>query len=185
LIEEALIERARSGDRDALVRLLRELETPLYRTAFYLMKNEQDALDATQEALFKVYRNLPSFQQGASFHAWAQRIVTNTCIDLYRKRKKVVLMGDEQHQEDSRARNQVEWSVLASDLKRAIERLPDPQRTAVVLRYVQEYPYRDIAEVMQVPINTVKSYLFRARKLLKEWLDEDQEGGIQPWKMRK
>ncbi|MBA4493103.1 RNA polymerase sigma factor [Paenactinomyces guangxiensis] len=185
MVEPEIIRRAQSGDREALVFLLKQLETRVYRTAYYLMKNEQDALDATQEALLKIYKHLPSFKGDSMLHTWAQRIVTNVCMDQFRKRKKVVLMHEETWQEDKKAVREVERGVIASDLKQAINRLPDPQRTAIILRYVQEYNYQEIAEAMQLPLNTVKSHLFRARKQLQEWLSEYQEGGATQWKVRK
>lgn len=185
VIESELIQQAQTGDREAIIHILKEIETPVYRTAYYLMGNEQDALDATQEALLKIYRHLPSFKGDSMFKTWAQRIVTNVCMDLYRKRKKVVLLREETIPEDRLAEREVERGVMITDLKQAIERLPDPQRTAVLYRYIHEYNYQEIAEVMQLPLNTVKSHLFRARKQLQEWLSEYQEGGMTGWKVKK
>ena len=65
--EAELIRAAKQGDRQALIQLLKEVETPLYRTAFYMLKNEQDALDATQEALIKIYKNIHTFELKANF----------------------------------------------------------------------------------------------------------------------
>jgi RNA polymerase sigma factor (sigma-70 family) len=185
LIDEDLIRQAREGERDAVARLLRQLETPVYRTAYYLTGDEQDALDCTQEALMKIYRNLSSFKGESGIHTWAQRIVTNVCMDLFRKRKKVVSIGENQWQEDDRAGREVERGAVAHDLKRAIDRLSTPQKTAVILRYIQDYNYQEIAETMGMPVGTVKSHLFRARKLLREWLSEYREGEMPSWRMRK
>lgn len=181
MIDSDLIRRAQSGNREAMVAILRQLETPVYRTAYYLIGNEQDAMDATQEALLKIYRHLPSYKGDALIHTWAQRIVTNVCMDFFRKRKKVVFMQEEDWREDKKASREVERGAVVTDLKQAINRLPEAQRTAVILRYVQEYNYQEIADAMQLPINTVKSHLFRARKQLKAWLSEYQEGGTIAW----
>jgi RNA polymerase sigma-70 factor (ECF subfamily) len=185
LLDAELIKKAQSGDRKAIVQVLKHLETPLYRTAYYLMGNEQDALDATQEALMKIYRYLPSYKGEALLFTWAQRIVTNVCIDFFRKRKNVFLMEEELQREDGKAAKEVEWGAVISDLKQAIRRLPLKQQTAIILRYVQEYNYQEIAEVMGLPLNTVKSHLFRARKQLQKWLSEYQEGGDVTWQTRK
>ncbi len=185
MLDSALIQRAQTGERKAMVEILSKLETPLYRTAFYLMGNEQDALDATQEALLKVYRYLPSYKGEAMIYTWAQRIVTNVCMDMFRKRKKVVLMEEDTIREDRNAGRDVEKGAVISDLKQAIRRLPMPQQTAIILRYVQEYNYKEISEAMGLPLNTVKSHLFRGRKQLQKWLSEYQEGGDFIWQMKK
>lgn len=182
-VEQDLITHAQAGEREAIIQILRELETPLYRTAYYWLKNEQDALDATQEALLNVYRHLPTYKGDASLRTWAQRIVVNVCIDHCRKHKKVVPLEDER-QEDMRASRVVELRHMTQDIQQAIDRLPELQRTAIILRYIQEYQYQEIAEVMQLPLNTVKSHLFRARKQLHEWLGEYQERGIKRWEMK-
>lgn len=184
MLDSALIQRAQTGERKAMVEILSKLETPLYRTAFYLMGNEQDALDATQEALLKVYRYLPSYKGEAMIYTWAQRIVTNVCMDMFRKRKKVVLMEEDAIREDRNAGREVEKGAVISDLKQAIRRLPMPQQTAIILRYVQEYNYKEISEAMGLPLNTVKSHLFRGRKQLQKWLSEYQEGGDFTWQMK-
>jgi RNA polymerase sigma factor (sigma-70 family) len=177
LLGSDLIRRAQTGDRQAVVQILKQLEVSMYRTAYYLLNNEQDALDATQEALLKVYKHLPTYKGDAMIHTWAQRIVTNVCMDMFRKRKKVVLMRADLWREDTKASREVESGAMMTDLKQAISRLPEAQQTAVVLRYIQEYNYQEIAEAMGMPINTVKSHLFRARKQLKKWLVAYQEGG--------
>ncbi|WP_124727862.1 RNA polymerase sigma factor [Staphylospora marina] len=185
MIEADVIRQAQAGDREAAAALLRQLETPVYRTAYYLTGNEQDALDCTQEALLKIYRSLPTFKGESGIHTWAQRIVTNVCMDLFRKRRKIVPIGENQWREDERAGREVERGAVAHDLKRAINRLSSPQKTAVIMRYVQDFSYQEIAEAMDLPVGTVKSHLFRARKLLKEWLSEYREGEMAAWRMRK
>jgi RNA polymerase sigma-70 factor (ECF subfamily) len=94
-------------------------------------------------------------------------------------------MEEELQREDGKAAKEVEWGAVISDLKQAIRRLPLKQQTAIILRYVQEYNYQEIAEVMGLPLNTVKSHLFRARKQLQKWLSEYQEGGDVTWQTRK
>jgi RNA polymerase sigma-70 factor (ECF subfamily) len=71
----------------------------------------------------------------------------------------------------------VDRGAFITDLRQAMDRLPEPQRIVLLYRYVQEYNYQEIAEAMNLPLNTVKSHLFRARKQLQEWLEEYQEGG--------
>ncbi|MBS7530056.1 RNA polymerase sigma factor [Hazenella sp. IB182353] len=180
----ALISRAQAGEREAVIELLRELELPVYRTAFYLMKNEHDARDASQEALLKIYRYLPTFKGEASFLTWVQRIVSNVCMDMYRKQSKVVPIAEDGAQLDYKGSKEVESGGIAIDLKSAINALPDLQRQAIVLRYIHDYNYQMIAETMDLPLNTVKSHLFRARKKLQECLQDYQDEGGTSWTMK-
>ena len=180
MVEAEWVRKAQDGDPEACIRLLREVEAAVYRTAYYLLGNEHDALDATQEALLRIYKRLTSYKGHSRFETWAQRIVTNICIDHFRKKKREFPFPEEITPADLRAGTAVERAGMMTDLQQAIRRLPPPQRTAVVLRYVQDFSYEEIAEAMDIPLNTVKSHLFRARKKLKEWLPEYQEGGVAP-----
>lgn len=180
--EAELIRTAKEGDRDALIQLLREVETPLYRTAFYMLGNEQDALDATQDALIKIYKSFSSFEQKAKFLTWAQRIVTNVCIDKYRKRKDSISIDENEFVLNDYGTNYVEEeferTMMANELRQAIDKLPEHHRIVVIMRYIQDLSYKEIAEAVDLPLNTVKSYLFRARQQLQCLLQDVQKGGV-------
>ena len=180
MIEKELISAAQSGDRDALVTLLRSIESHVYRTAFYIVGNEQDAMDASQEALLRIYTKINSYEQKASFKTWVQRIVSNVCIDKFRRAKPTVSIDE--HNMIFEAGNDVEDEVLASyaakEIREAIDKLPDHHRTVVVLRYMQDFSYNEIADSLDLPLNTVKSYLFRARQQLQSLLKDYQKGGV-------
>lgn len=179
--EAELIRAAQAGDHQALVTLLKEVETPLYRTAFYMLKNEQDALDATQEALIKIYKNIHTFELKAKFLTWAQRIVTNICIDKCRSYKESISVDEHEYVLNRMSSNHVEEelekNILASELRQAIDRLAEKYRSVIILRYIQDLSYREIADVLQLPLNTVKSYLFRARQQLQTFLQEEKKSG--------
>ncbi len=179
-MEHNLIRAAQSGDRDALIALLREIETHVYRTAYYILNNEQDAMDAAQEALIRIYTKINSYEEKAQFKTWVQRVVTNICIDKFRRAKSSVSI--EEHDMVFPTDNNVEEEVMASyaakDIREAINRLPEHHRTVVVLRYLQDFSYTEIADSLGLPLNTVKSYLFRARRQLQTLLKEYQKGGV-------
>lgn len=174
------IKAAQAGDREALLTLLRDIETHVYRTAYYILGNEQDAMDASQEALIRIYTKIGSYEEKALFKTWVHRIVTNICIDKFRRSKPSVSIDE--HELVFRADNNVEDAVLskyiAKDIQAAIEKLPEHHRTVVVLRYLQDFSYNEIAETLDLPINTVKSYLFRARHQLQTMLQDYQKGGV-------
>ncbi|AKG35793.1 MULTISPECIES: RNA polymerase sigma factor [Paenibacillus] len=180
MVEQGLVRAAQSGDRDALITLLREIEGQVYKTAFYILHNEQDALDASQEALIRIYTKIGSYEEKAQFKTWVQRIVTNICIDKFRKTKPTVSIDE--HEMVFKDKQNVEREVLsgylAEDIREAIDQLPEHHRTVIVLRYLQDFSYNEIAESLDLPLNTVKSYLFRARQQLQNRLQEYQKGGV-------
>jgi RNA polymerase sigma-70 factor (ECF subfamily) len=180
VVEQGLIRAAQQGDRDALITLLREIETHVYRTAYYILNNEQDALDAAQEALIRIYTKIGSYEEKAQFKTWVQRIVTNICIDKFRRNKPTVSI--EEHELVFQGKESVEREVMsgyiAEDIREAIDQLPEHHRSVVVLRYLQDFSYNEIADCMNLPLNTVKSYLFRARQQLQHLLQDYQKGGV-------
>ncbi|CAM3439846.1 RNA polymerase sigma factor [Marinicrinis lubricantis] len=180
MVEPELIRSAQAGDREALVTLLRQVESHVYRTAYYMLGNEQDALDASQEALIRIYNKINSYEEKAQFKTWVQRIVTNICIDKFRRAKSTVSI--DQHNmvfaTDNHVEKELLSSIAAKDIRQAIEQLPEHHRTVVVLRYLQDFSYNEISESLGLPLNTVKSYLFRARQQLQSMLQEYQKGGV-------
>ena len=181
VVEQDLIRAAQSGDRDALVSLLRDIETHVYRTAYYILGNEQDAMDASQEALLRIYTKINSYEQKALFKTWVQRIVTNICIDKFRRAKPTVSIEEHNMVFSSKAsgvEDEVLSAYVAQDIREAIEQLPDHHKAVVVLRYLQDFSYNEIADSLNLPLNTVKSYLYRARQQLQTMLQEYQKGGV-------
>ena len=180
VVTPEMIKAAQAGDREALITLLREIETHVYRTAFYILGNEHDASDAAQEALIRIYTKINSYEEKAQFKTWVQRIVTNICIDKFRRAKATVSI--EEHEMVFSSNNNVEEEVLftyvSQDIQEAIEQLPEHHRAVVVLRYLQDFSYSEIAECLDIPLNTVKSYLFRARQRLQDLLHDYQKGGV-------
>lgn len=180
MVDAELIRAAQAGDRDALITLLREIESHVYRTAYYIVGNEQDAMDAAQEALIRIYTKIDTYEEKAMFKTWVQRIVTNICIDKFRKKKPTVSI--EEHQLNFSSEQNIEEEIVlsdvASEIRVAINKLPEHHRAVVVLRYMQDFSYKEIAESLNLPLNTVKSYLFRARQQLQTLLQEYQKGGV-------
>jgi RNA polymerase sigma factor (sigma-70 family) len=180
VVEPALIKAAQAGDKEALVSLLREIESQVYRTAYYILNHEQDALDVAQEALIRIYTKIDSYEEKAQFRTWVQRIVTNICIDKFRRKRPSVSIDE--HDLVFHSGDNVEGEVLAAyaadEIREAIGKLPEHHRTVVVLRYLQDFSYNEIADSLGLPLNTVKSYLFRARQQLQVLLHDYQKGGV-------
>src|SRR5262245_2269418 len=153
----------------------------LYGAAYRLTRNARDAEDLVQDSLLRAYKFWDSFQQDSNCKAWLLRIVTNTFINEYqrRKRSREVLDAATAEQDatdgvlvhtsagDKQSPDQALLQASVSDdVQRALEQLPDDFRTAVILCDMQGLSYKEIAEIMECPVGTVMSRLFRGRKLL-------------------
>lgn len=179
-------------ERQALVHV-----DALYGAAYRLTRNPRDAEDLVQDALLRAYRFWDSFQQDSNCKAWLLRIVTNTFINEYQRRKRTREVLDaasaEQDATDgvlvhasARDKQSPDQAMMAAsvsdDVQRALEQLPDDFRTAVILCDMQGLSYKEIAEIMETPVGTVMSRLFRGRKLLAAALKEFAvaEGYVKP-----
>src|SRR3982751_58246 len=163
---------------------------PLYSAALRLTKNERDAEDLVQDAFLRAFRFFDKFERGTNMKAWLFKILTNTFINRYRRRVKerTVVEGAarEQSSEKFIVRDTSESAVnpeqyffdrlLSDDVLRSIDALPIDFRLVVILADLQEFSYKEIAEILECPVGTVMSRLFRGRKLLQKTLREYAEG---------
>jgi len=188
----AVREKRAEFERQALVHT-----DALFGAAYRLTRNARDAEDLVQDSLLRAYRFWGSFEQDSNCKAWLLRIVTNTFINEYQRRKRSrevldaasaeqdatdgVLIHATATDRQSPERTLLERSV-SDDVQRALDSLPDDFRTAVVLCDVQGLSYKEIADIMETPVGTVMSRLFRGRKLLAAALREFAiaEGYVKP-----
>lgn len=179
---ESLVRSAQDGDEAALYTLLKRIEKKLYTKAFYMVGNAEDAFDITQEALLKIVRHLSLYRQESSFEHWAYRILINTAIDHLRQKRVDVDLATVEHH-FTNAHESVESQVLfretVQELIEAISALPDLYRVPLLLRYQEALSYEEIAATLDLPMNTVKSHVFRARTMLKKFLRHREERGGQ------
>jgi RNA polymerase sigma-70 factor (ECF subfamily) len=181
--DRVLIARCQRGDIEGFNLLVQRYERVVYNFAYRLTGNYDDANDIAQEAFVRAYNAIHTFRGDAAFSTWIFRITTNVYLDEKKKRKShpQVSLDDYIETEESSIGRQVEDpspspEELLTDKERsafitkAIHSLPDFQRTMVVLYHVEHKSYEEIAEVMDLPIGTVKSRLNRARLALKEKL---------------
>ena len=164
----------------------------LYSAALRMTRNPADAEDVVQETFLKAYRAYDTFKAGTNLEAWLYRILTNTYINRYRKaqrRPSEVELGELQDLylfkrigESSGASVSAEEEVLArfvdTDVKQALESLPEHFRMPVLLADVEGFSYKEIAEILDIPIGTVMSRLHRGRKALQKklWSVAEERG---------
>ncbi len=186
--DAALIRRVQRGDASAYNDLILKYEKLVYNFAFRLTQNHEDANDVAQDAFIRAYNAINSFRGDAAFSTWIFRITTNIFLDERKRRKAHPQQSLDEYssQEEQREGMQVEDTapqpdevVIGKDrqriLARAIQSLPDYQRSMVVLYHLQQKSYEEIAEIMNLPLGTVKSRLNRARLALKEKLQDMPE----------
>lgn len=169
--DDTIASRAAAGDRRALELLLDRHTDRVHAICRRIVLDEQDALDATQDALIAIARGITRFDGRAAFTTWLHRIATNAALDELRRRKRRVLTTAPREDlpdpgPDSGA-SSVEQRVIAKlDVDAALAQVPEDFRVAVVLRDLCDLDYPEIAEVLGVPAGTVKSRISRGRQAL-------------------
>ena len=176
------------ADQAQFADLAMEYMGSLYSAALRMTRNPADAEDLVQETYLKAYRAFGSFREGTNLKAWLYRILTNTFINSYRARKRRPEQTDIDDVEDLylyrrlggleavNAGRSAEEEVLEhfteADVKAAVEALPEQFRMAVLLADVEGFSYKEIAEILDIPIGTVMSRLHRGRKALQKTLHD-------------
>lgn len=159
LSKETLL-RARSGDREAFRTVLESVQKLAYNIAWRLTWNASDADDATQEVFLRLYRNFPHYDPALPFLPWFRRLATNCILNWKEKRRDIPAEIPDVASRDAAPPDP------NGRLHQAIRELPPEYQTCVTLKYLEDLGVQEIAETMQVPVGTVKTWLFRARDLL-------------------
>jgi len=171
--EAVLIARSRNGDAGAFDELVGVYQDRIYHLAYRITGNHADAQDAAQDAFVKAYLSLGTFRAQAAFSTWLHRIAVNAAVDMTRRRgKRAALAPDLATPAADPLADGAERVEIQQRIHRAIAALPVEQRAVVVLRDVQGCSYEEIAEVVKVPIGTVRSRLSRARETLRVMLHD-------------
>ena len=177
--DRELITRAREGDEAAFRELLQRYERPVFNICLRMVRNREEAEDLSQDAFMKVFGMLERYNPAYAFSSWLFKITSNLCIDTIRKRKIDTLPMDQPVQSEAGefARqyespgDDPERVYLKGEkmdqLTEAIGGLPPHYRVMIVLRHQQDLSYEEIAEVLDVPLGTVKARIHRAREMLK------------------
>lgn len=184
----ALVRRCLKDDERAFTELVSRYNGVLYRLAWRMLRNDEEARDAVQEVFLRVFRALSSFDQSRRFSTWILRIMTNHCIDRIRRRKMRMLSIDIDESDESRApvilvnggltpEARYGRTELREALDKMVLRLPSIYRIVIELRYKQQLAYDEISEVLEIPLGTVKARLHRAHRHLMERL---KAAGIGP-----
>ena len=181
----SIIREVLDGDANAFEDIVREYERNVYNIALRMSGDREDALDISQESFLKAFHSLRSFRGDSKFSVWLYRIVSNTCLDFLRERKRraevpLVRGDDEGEAEQTEIPDEslapealLERKLTREALRRGLESLPEDQRKILLLREIQGFSYEEIGRILSLESGTVKSRIFRARRKLCEFLAED------------
>jgi len=175
-IDQQLVERAQRGDKRAFELLVTKYQRKLARLLSRFIRDAAEVEDVSQEAFIKAYRALPSFRGESAFYTWLYRIGINTAknylvaqgrraptVTVYDNEEAEGFEGGDELRDINTPENALMSKQIAQTVNSAVEALPDELRTAITLREIEGLSYEDIAEVMNCPIGTVRSRIFRAR----------------------
>jgi len=180
-----IIARVVRGETRLFSDLVRRYQDEVFGMALRFVGSAADAEDVAQEVFLRVHRGLSGFKGEAQFSTWLFRVTYNLCADWLRKHKKPrrKVAGLDEAGEIADGRVDLERGLLEAEerdiVRRAVEGLDDTYRGVVVLHYYQKMPYDKIAEILSVPVKTVETRLYRARKILRTALEESSGQGGQ------
>jgi RNA polymerase sigma-70 factor, ECF subfamily len=181
--DEVLVRLAQGGDTRAFDELVVRYRDKVYRLALRILRHEEDAAEALQEAFLSAYRGLKNFKVESTFSTWLYRVATNAALMRYRRRREghVSLEQSQSPNGDGEPMAIPDWSAQPLDelldaetrevMGESVQRLPEDLRTVFLLRDVEELSNAQVADILDLTVAAVKSRLHRARKSLREDLD--------------
>lgn len=161
------IEKAKKGDAQSFYELITERRELLYKTAYLYVKNEQDALDIVGETVYLAYRSIAKLKHPEYFTTWLVKIIINQALQSLKKSRPSWPLLTERDLAGLEAGLDVEDRL---DLLEAVDRLTEPYKTVIILKYLHDLPNSQIAEILEAPVGTVKTHLHRALKKLKTYI---------------
>ena len=179
LDDTALVDASRNGDQDAFALLVQRHQRRVFNLVFRMLQQYEEANEITQETFLAAWQGLPSFRGDARFSTWLYRIAYNCCLKQLDQRKRdralqLAIQADQMLDYTGRE-ERVDAELDAHDcqalVREHLAKLPAKYRIVLILRHLQEMTYEEMAEILTMPIGTIKTHLFRARNLLKERLE--------------
>jgi RNA polymerase sigma-70 factor (ECF subfamily) len=188
LTDEELVTRSMGGDTDSFNQLVLRWERPIYALAYRVIGREEEARDVCQDTFLRAYRALPGFKGQAKFSSWLYRIALNLCRDWIRRQRRapVMQMPDGADPLEVAAEREPAESIetlvarreLSAVVEEAMARLPEEQRTAIILKEYHGMTFQEIADLQGCPLSTVKTRLYQGLSVLRRQLE--QQGQLDP-----
>lgn len=177
-----LMARAAAGDRGAFTELMDRHEDMVFAVALRMMRDREAAFDATQETFLTLFRKADRYSGDSAVSTWLYRVATNTCLDLLRKqkRRRAEALPEHHDEPDHRAGEPFDSVEVRPDIEAALAAIPADFRAAVILSDIHGMSIAEIGDILGVPAGTVKSRVFRGRRLLAEKLGNLTESPGRP-----
>lgn len=184
-----VVQRAIDGDQQAFRELFEKYRRPLFFHILKMVHDREIIDDLIQEVFLKAFDNIHSYNTGYAFSTWLYRITTNHTIDHLRKKRLKTFsldepirtkdgdMGIEVADQDARSDDQIMQNQRRSVIREALKSLPAKYREVIEYRHMDELSYQEIADIMDLPLGTIKAHIFRARELLYKYL-KDRQGSF-------
>ena len=174
----ALVSASQVGDQDAFALLVQRHQRFVFNLVFRMLEQYEEANEVTQETFLAAWQGLSGFRRDARFSTWLYRIAYNCALKQLEQRKRdqalqlaiQVEQADQRINNDERVAAEIEAHDRQTIVREHLSKLPAKYRIVLILRHLQEMTYEEMAEILTMPIGTIKTHLFRARNLLKERL---------------
>lgn len=166
-----LIKRAQKGDREAFLKIFQPYEGEIYRIAFIYLKNKDDALDVVQETAYRAFKSIISLREPKYFKTWLISIAIRCALDIIRSQKKITLIENYDVVESQVSKQDIDDNIPNSvTIKDLIEKLSLDEKNVIILRFYNSCTIQEVADILNIPLGTAKTILYRAlKKLQKEW----------------
>ncbi|QDP39562.1 RNA polymerase sigma factor [Radiobacillus deserti] len=164
---DKLVKKAQKGDEKAFLKLFQRFEKDIYRMAYVYVKNEGDALDVVQEVAYRSFKKIGTLKKPEYVKSWFIKIAVTCSIDVLRKSKKVIHLNPEYEEFIGKEEEDVSLSITLQDL---MNQLDEDEKSIILLKYYKGYSFKEIAELLELPLGTAKSILYRALSKLRQKL---------------
>jgi len=171
--EKNLVERAKKGEESAFAEIVELYADKVFSEAYYIMNNREDALDASQLVFLRIFQNIKHFKGESLLSTWIYRITVNTCLRELKKRNRKPPEPDDNDPDpqDEVIRNEEERIAME-----ILAKLPEPYRVILIMREMNDMPFKDISDVLGISVNLAKVRAFRAKARFKQLLEEQENG---------
>lgn len=185
LADEALVKLCLEGDRQAFAEIVERYQKQIFSLAFRLTNQVEDAQDLAQEAFLKIYQVLDKYDPTRPFFPWMYKVAVNVCYTALRKKPepttpldKVIDFAPLIPETYTQPEDYIEVKEIQNIVGQALAELPENYRVPLVLRYLEDLTYQQIADVMDLPLTTIETRLFRGKSLLQKRLTAILERGV-------
>jgi RNA polymerase sigma-70 factor (ECF subfamily) len=178
-LEQLPVRQAKAGDAEAWNTLFRRYQLPLYVYVFELVRDEQASLDLVQDTFIAAVRNISGLREDAKFGGWLFGIAHQKCIQFWRKNRRREFLREEFHEPPADFDDSPDELLIRreqeAEFMKLVNTLPLPQRSVLLLHFVEDFSLDQIAEIVGLPIGTVKSRLFYAKRALRQTLEKESK----------